>query len=83
MQFAKPLVATRWRGIPDLVKDGVNGFLVEPGDATSLSKALIALIKDEKLRTVLGKNGMRSFRENYTTDVFRQNFQNAIRECVE
>jgi glycosyltransferase involved in cell wall biosynthesis len=35
-----PVVATRLSGVPELIQDGVTGFLAEPGDAASLGRAL-------------------------------------------
>lgn len=81
MQFAKPVVATNWRGIPDIVTDHVTGFLVEPKDAVMLAESLIKLIKDKDLRIRLGKNGLRHFEERFTKERFMQNFYNAIKEC--
>lgn len=43
MAHRLPVIATRAGGIPDKVKDGVNGYLVEPGDVEALSKAIIRL----------------------------------------
>lgn len=82
MQFAKPVVATKWRGIPDIIKDGANGLLVEPQNAEQVAAALLRLINDEELRKKFGEKGQAYFRENYTTDIFRQNFQKAVKECV-
>src|SRR5262249_17782757 len=41
-----PVVATRTGGIPELVTDGVTGLLAEPGDATSLARALARMLDD-------------------------------------
>jgi glycosyltransferase involved in cell wall biosynthesis len=41
-----PLVATDVGGIPDLVKDGVNGLLVAPRDPRALADAILALLRD-------------------------------------
>ncbi|MBC8392141.1 MAG: glycosyltransferase family 4 protein [Deltaproteobacteria bacterium] len=57
MAVAKPVVASRVGGIPDLVKHGKNGFLVEPGDAEGLSQAILTLLNDELMRREFGKNG--------------------------
>ena len=43
MAHRLPVIATRAGGIPDKVKDGVNGFLVEPGDVDALSKAIVKM----------------------------------------
>jgi glycosyltransferase involved in cell wall biosynthesis len=40
MAHRKPIVATRAGGLPDKVRPGQNGWLVEPGDAAGLARAL-------------------------------------------
>jgi glycosyltransferase involved in cell wall biosynthesis len=46
---ARPVVATRVGGIPDLVEDGRNGLLVETGDADALADALVRILTDCEL----------------------------------
>jgi glycosyltransferase involved in cell wall biosynthesis len=46
---SRPVVASRVGGIPDLVQDGVNGLLVTPGDADTLSEALVRILTDRDL----------------------------------
>jgi glycosyltransferase involved in cell wall biosynthesis len=55
MVHGRPVVATRVGGIPELVEDGVTGFLVEPGDVPGLRAALERLLADPKLRRRLGR----------------------------
>jgi glycosyltransferase involved in cell wall biosynthesis len=57
MAAAKPVVASRVGGIPDLVKHGQNGLLVEPGDVTGLSLAIRKLLADKKMRDEMGMKG--------------------------
>ncbi|MEO8501779.1 MAG: glycosyltransferase family 4 protein, partial [Vicinamibacteria bacterium] len=45
MAHRLPVIATRAGGIPDKVKDGVNGFLVEPGDVAALTKAIVKMAR--------------------------------------
>lgn len=53
MAMAKVVVASRVGGIPDVVQDGVNGFLVEPGNPQDLAQKLgLALSLGEKAETV-------------------------------
>jgi glycosyltransferase involved in cell wall biosynthesis len=48
-----PLVASRIGGLPDIVADGVTGFLVTPGDPAELAVALQRLLDDESLRKTM------------------------------
>ena len=41
--------------IPEVVKDGYNGFLVKPGDVKEISEKLMVLAKEPKLRDLMGK----------------------------
>jgi colanic acid/amylovoran biosynthesis glycosyltransferase len=49
MAAGVPVVSTRLSGIPELVRDGVTGLLVEPHDAPALAAALERLLADEDL----------------------------------
>jgi glycosyltransferase involved in cell wall biosynthesis len=53
----KPVVATRVDGIPEIVQEGVTGFLFEPHDVAALSAAVTKLLEDEPLRTRMGVAG--------------------------
>lgn len=60
MAAGKPVVASRTGGIPDLVKNGRNGFLVPPGDTEGLAKAVTALLDNASLRRAMGDEGRRT-----------------------
>jgi len=53
----RPAVSTRISGIPELVEDGVNGVLVEPGDAAALARAMRELLEDRARATEMGLRG--------------------------
>lgn len=44
----KPYVATNVGGIPEIIKDGENGFLVSPSDSVALGEKIIQLLKDKE-----------------------------------
>jgi len=52
---SRPVVGTRVGGIPDLVADGKNGLLVEPGSTGALAAALARLLGDRELACRLGE----------------------------
>ena len=58
-QFAKPVVATRVGGIPEVVLDGETGLLVPPGDAVATGDAIARLVGDESLRGRMGEAARR------------------------
>jgi glycosyltransferase involved in cell wall biosynthesis len=57
MAAAKPVVATRVGGVPDIVDDGVHGLLVPPRDPHALAGAVARLLRDPTLRRELGQRG--------------------------
>ncbi len=57
MACSKPVVATRVGGIPELVTDGLEGLLVEPGDLRGLSDAICGLLSDPGARERMGRAG--------------------------
>ncbi|MDA4118523.1 MAG: glycosyltransferase family 4 protein [Thaumarchaeota archaeon] len=75
---SKPLVGTLHGGIPEIVKDGVNGFLVPEGNPAQLAKALRRILSDEDLAKKLGKNALemaeRKFTWNAATDRLLQSY---------
>ena len=57
MACRKPVIASRVGGIPELVRDGREGLLVEAGDVSELALAIVKLLGDEKLRSRMGQAG--------------------------
>ena len=54
---AKPVVATRVGGTPELIKNDLNGFLVEPEDEKQIAEAILKLLRDDALRQKMGASG--------------------------
>ncbi|MEW6765589.1 MAG: glycosyltransferase family 4 protein [Pseudomonadota bacterium] len=63
-----PVIATRAGGIPEAIRDGETGLLVEPGDVTGLRQAILRLLGDAALRRSLGQAGRRYVLEQCTTE---------------
>jgi sugar transferase (PEP-CTERM/EpsH1 system associated) len=66
MAAGKPVVATNVGGNPAIVKDGVNGLLVLPGDQAALADALQKLMVDRELRESMSAANIRTIRERYS-----------------
>ena len=63
-----PVVATKVGGVPELVEDGVTGFLVPPKDSKALAEALRKLIDDPDLRQRMGRAGRGKALREFTLD---------------
>jgi glycosyltransferase involved in cell wall biosynthesis len=61
-----PVVATKLGALPDMVQDGVNGFLIESGDERGLAAALSTLLADSKMCATFGARGAALAEEQYT-----------------
>lgn len=55
--YGKPVIGGNSGGIPDAIKDGETGFLVNPNSTTDISKKLLLLLKNEQLASELGFKG--------------------------
>ncbi len=55
MAFARPIVATRVFGVPEMIRDGREGRLVAAGDTMALADALQEVVADRGLATALGE----------------------------
>ncbi len=64
----RPVVATRVGGVPDVVSDGVDGFLVEPGDVEGLAGRLGRLAADPELARRMGEAGRERVLERYSVE---------------
>jgi glycosyltransferase involved in cell wall biosynthesis len=63
-----PVVATRVGGVPDVVSDGEDGFLVEPGAVEELADRLAQLAGDPALRMEMGRAGRKRMQTRYSVD---------------
>jgi len=80
MAMEIPCVSTRITGIPELIRDSVDGLLVAPGVADELARAIARLMDDSGLRLEIGRAGRQRVIEDFDlrkntarlADIFRQ-----------
>ncbi len=80
MQFGKPIITTDAVGsAPDLVKNGVNGFVVRNSDAEALYEAIKRLAESPEIAKSMGQESEKIINEGYTYEKMIQGFDSAIR----
>ncbi|MGE4546117.1 MAG: glycosyltransferase [Pedobacter sp.] len=74
-----PVVATSVGGVPKVIEDGLNGFLVPPGDSIALYKKIQFLIMNPDIKNRIGLQGHETIRSEYTIEKWIQNIENCYK----
>jgi len=83
MSLGKPVVVTNSTGCAyDLVKNGINGYIVPEKDIDALYRAIKAIISDEKLRGKMGMMSNRIIEEAFTYDHAVKGLERAIKTSL-
>jgi glycosyltransferase involved in cell wall biosynthesis len=69
MAAGLPVVATPVGAIPELIIDGINGFLVQPGDYQVLADRIVKLLQDKSLRVEMAMANRERIRTSYMPEV--------------
>ncbi|MBN2438703.1 MAG: glycosyltransferase [Deltaproteobacteria bacterium] len=73
MATGLPVIGTRIGGIPEVIQDGENGFLVPPGNPGALADAMIRIAKDRDLKIRMGRRGRQIYEEKFSlSEMIRQ-----------
>jgi glycosyltransferase involved in cell wall biosynthesis len=83
MASARPVVATRVGGVPDLIEDEVSGLLVEPGDTDGLSDCVGRLLRDPLIRTRMGNRGREVARTRFLRDTVVARYRQIYEDVIE
>lgn len=82
MASGTPVVATRVGGLPEVVREDITGFLVEPGDTGALHDRLKRLLGDDRLARELGDNARQHVIERFTWDKCAERCLNAYGDLM-
>jgi len=78
-----PVVASRLEGLQDAIKDGQNGFLIEPYDADAYAKKISELLADDAFRKDFGEKARQFSIENYQWEKISKRYCDEIRKVIE
>ncbi len=76
-------LATRVSGVSDLVEEGRNGCLVDPGNPEALAGAIVELFRAPEARVRLGAAARRTVREHYSLEAMLARLERLYLELLE
>jgi glycosyltransferase involved in cell wall biosynthesis len=72
MQHGIPVVSSNEGAIPDIVRDGINGFIVDPKNIPELASKTLALVRDTALRRRMGQAGRALYEKHYSIRAYER-----------
>jgi len=78
----KPLIGSNVSGIPMQIRDGWNGFLIEPGDFEGLAERLLYLIENEEERKKMGRNSRKLAEREFDWSKIARKYVEIYRELI-
>jgi len=81
MSAGRPVIGTNVGGIPEIIDDGVNGYLVEPENPEQIAENVIKLFSEEKLLKELGRNA-RKKAEEFSIEKHVANLEKVYEEVI-
>jgi len=68
LSFGIPVIVSRVCALPEIVEDGISGFVVKPNSVEDLVEKLKILIRDKDVRSRLGKAALDRFNKKFTLE---------------
>jgi glycosyltransferase involved in cell wall biosynthesis len=78
MSHGKPVIGGAHGGTPDVIEDGVTGYLVRHGDVAELTDRLERLLADDTIRCSMGARALERVRRDFTFDRFARDLAEAL-----
>lgn len=82
MQHGLPVISTYEGAIPDMIKDGITGFLVPQQNVTALAERLNLLARYPGLRKQMGEEGRMKYENDFSLKVFENNLLTILQDAV-
>lgn len=82
MSCGIPVIGTKVGGIPEIISDSYNGYLVAPDDASILAQRIETLINDKSTRDKFIKAGIKTVQKNFTSEKQFMGFHKMLEDTV-
>ncbi|MBN1282285.1 MAG: glycosyltransferase family 4 protein [Proteobacteria bacterium] len=82
MAAKKPIIVTNAGGMPEIIQDQINGFVVPIKNFEALAGRILRLLSEEDLRTDMGETGRALVEQRYTKEIMSENHVNLYRKLL-
>lgn len=82
MQIGIPVIATREGAIPEIIEDGVTGFIVSKHSPDQIAEKLNFFVNNPDYIQKMGNAGKKRYLEKYTLDIFETNMKNVFEDVL-
>jgi glycosyltransferase involved in cell wall biosynthesis len=80
MSWGIPVVATDVAGVPDMIRNGIEGFVVPPGNSMAIAEAIKNIAVDPDLYTTMARNARERFEKMYTKEKAYEQYRRIFKE---
>ena len=77
-----PCIGTTIDAMPEIIEDGITGFLVPPNNAEQLSKKIITLLRNPALCASMGSEGFKQLNKNISWNDFGEKIDYYLKQCL-
>jgi colanic acid/amylovoran biosynthesis glycosyltransferase len=78
-----PMIGSRSGGIPEVVQDNINGYLVDPMDIEEIKNAMIKIVNDPIKSTSMGENAKAMVATDFNLDIQIKKFQSMFMSIIQ
>jgi len=82
LRWGLPVITTFEGAIPDIVDDGISGFIIQQKNASSLAEKLEILINNQELRQEMGLAGRTKYEQKFTLEKFETKLMEILNQMV-
>ena len=82
MEHALPCISTNEGGIPDIIENGKNGYIVQKHSPEEIARKIEYLIEHPEQCIAMGKAGKEKFKKEFTLDKFEKRMKDILEDCA-